>query len=304
MSLSVGKSTLPSPISRFHLDDWPKDAPQVWVKREDLIHPVVSGNKWRKLAYVDFSQHQHIVSIGGGYSNHLHALGYKCACSNVRFTALVRGNYQSNLTPMLTDLRAWGCNIHFLSKLEYAGRETQAFDLWREAELGPHLFIPEGGSTQLAVKGVRVMMEEIHQQFSEKATGTPTHFVVPVASGATLAGMAAGAHDTQTAIGIAVLKGQDYLEQQVQRFLDSKINNWRIEHGFVHRGYAKTTDELLAFCEQVNRTTPIAVEPVYSGKAFFALDRLIKQKQFLVSDNIVLVHTGGLQGARANSDVN
>ncbi|MFC3092646.1 pyridoxal-phosphate dependent enzyme [Alteromonas sediminis] len=302
MSFTSIPAALPSPLTPFSLDDWPHDAPCVWVKRDDLIHPYISGNKWRKLAYTNIEKAHHVMSIGGGYSNHLHALGYKCATSGVPFTALIRGNYADSLTPMLIDLQSWGCQIHFLSKAQYAQRESSTFASWRESVFGPHTYIPEGGSTRLAVLGVLDMMKEISMLTKLHARNLPTHFVAPVASGATLAGMIKGSNQSQYVLGIAVLKGQNYLEDQVQRFIDTGDTNWRITHDFVHKGYAKSSPELLAFCNKVNSTTDISVEPVYSGKAFYALDQLIKQKHFKQSDNIVIVHTGGLQGARVNSN--
>lgn len=287
-----------SPLQPFSLADWPHKAPRVWVKRDDLIHPIVSGNKWRKLAHVEISRSKHVVSIGGGYSNHLHALGFKCIQQGVRFTALVRGDYSKNLTPMLKDLTNWGCELHWLSKKEYAVRDTSAFQSWIDSTFSKPLFIPEGGSTKLALKGIGDMMLEIDKQAINQLGFTPTTFIAPVASGATLAGIASGAKADSSVLGIAVLKGESYLQQQVARFLPDTATNWQITHDYTFGGYAKSTPSLKSFCEQVYQQTQLSIEPVYSGKAFFAVDALVKQHAFRATDNLIVVHTGGLQGAR------
>jgi 1-aminocyclopropane-1-carboxylate deaminase len=286
--------TLPSPIQKITLDHWPSTAPNVWVKRDDLIHPVVSGNKWRKLQGTDFSKCKHVISIGGGYSNHLHALGYLCAKMNMPFTALVRGHYQTAMTPMLNDLVSWKTNIEFIDRATYAKRDSLEFIGNIQTRFNDGLFIPEGGSTESALVGVANICSELNRQLARP----PTHMLSPVASGATLAGLIQAASATTDILGIAVLKGEQYLTEQVSRFLKKTHPNWRINHNFIHRGYAKKTPELSQFIDEFFQQTQIPIEPVYSGKAFFALDRLITQGYFDASDSIVALHTGGLQGAR------
>ena len=271
----------------------------MWVKRDDLIHPIVSGNKWRKLATTAFEDHEQIVSIGGAYSNHLHALGYKCKAAGKPFVALVRGNYQHNLTPMLKDLHAWGCQVHYLTKAEYKQRDEAAFSRWVQDAFGPSLFIPEGGSTESALEGVGEILDEVYLQMHQFGC-KPIIFIAPVASGATLAGIINRAENEQQVLGIAVLKGQDYLTHQVSRFLSAPKDNWSINHDFVGKGYAKSSPELNEFIHYMHANSNIEVEPVYSGKAFFALHQLIHQQAFSANDKIVIVHTGGLQGARIN----
>lgn len=299
MSSNSIEPQLPSPLEPFRLKHWPENAPKVWVKRDDLIHPIISGNKWRKLAYAELLNDEQVISIGGGYSNHLHALAFKCLIEGRNFTALVRGNYSKNPTPMLNDLTSWGCNIHYITKVEYARRDSPEFQGWLHDTFGKHTFIPEGGSTNHAVRGIQDMMKEVFFQ-SEALNFSPDLFMAPVASGATLAGMITGAKASQCVLGIAVLKGQDYLEKQVSRFLPSETPTWSINHTFTHDGYAKKTPALTAFCTQINTQEQLQIEPVYSGKVFFALDQLITNHAFKSSQNIVVIHTGGLQGARAS----
>jgi 1-aminocyclopropane-1-carboxylate deaminase len=297
MSSTISNSTDGqfSPLQAVKLPHWPASSPNVWVKRDDLIHPVISGNKWRKLKCVDIKAHQHVVSIGGGFSNHLHALGYLCRSNKVRFSAIVRGHYESRLTPMLTDLQTWNSELLFIDKKQYAQRDTEHFFAWVTETFPNALFIPEGGSTNEAVGGI----VEIHQELKKQLDKSATFIFAPVASGATLAGLIQGRESPhQNIIGVGVLKGKGYLEEQVERFIGKGLKNWSVMHDFVHGGYGKHSIELLNFIEQFVAYTSIPIEPVYSGKLFFCLDHLIMNKRLPADANIVAIHTGGLQGAR------
>ncbi len=284
---------LPSPIQPLHLN-WPgaKDV-QLFVKRDDLIHPVISGNKWRKLSETLITlttAPSAVVSFGGGFSNHLHALGYVCNQLNLPFTALVRGNYSQSVTPMIRDLHAWGGAIRYVSKVQYRERDTPAFIAQLQADYPGALIVPEGGSQQTALSGVRQIVTEQPNDFDI--------VICPVASGATLAGIASALSPGQRAIGIAVLKGQDYLESLVSNLFPNHAHRWHIEHGYTHGGYAKQPAELQTFCHEFSNHTGIAVEPVYSGKLLFAVKQMLNQGMFARGQRILLLHTGGLQGAR------
>jgi len=297
--------SLPSPEQRITPDWKNAERLQIWVKRDDLIHEVISGNKWRKLRqsirYAQTNHIQHIVSFGGGHSNHLHALGYVCSALKIKLTAIVRGHYHNNDTPMLRDLKAWQADIQFVDRKTYQLRDDDAYLAALSQQYPNAMFIPEGGSSAHALTGVSEILRELRQTYD--------YILAPVGSGGTLAGLIAGAsaqiHDKQAnIIGIGVLKGQDYLEKLVSNLLLKQAlgpvqqANWHIEHGFHFNGYAKTTPELTAFCQHVNHTLGIPIEPVYSGKLFWAAKKLIEQNTFAKDSRILLLHTGGLQGAR------
>ena len=307
---------LPSPVNAI---DWPffgeptKTINNISLlcKRDDLIHPIISGNKWRKLsstlAYLEQSKSQHVVSFGGAYSNHLHALSYACMCSNIQLTAIIRGNYELSLTPTLIDMLNWGTNLHYVSKIEYQQRTSEEYCQKLQSQFKADYIIPEGGSSKDCLQGVAKMLEECFEQ----APGI-THVILPVASGGTLAGLVNSPHlPNVKLIGIAVLKGEGYLEGLVGDLLRANsesvgINKyWQIMHTYHHGGYAKTSPDLLHFVSQFNQhinasklQAPCLIEPVYSGKCFYALDQLIKANFFPNNSQILLVHTGGTQGAR------
>lgn len=289
------KLRIPSPLSEFK-PDWPgADCVEIRIKRDDAIHPVISGNKWRKLKYTLEALPEncrHIVSFGGGFSNHLHACGFICKTLGLTFTAMVRGDYSSSMTPMLNDLDKWGSEIRFISKKEYKDRTNPDWLKKQALQYPDAFFIPEGGSQVHALKGVSEILKE--------DTFFPDYILLPVASGATLAGIVNASSLRQKTIGIAVLKGKGYLEDLVSSLLplDTEQPQWHIEHGYHQGGYAKTSAELATLCHCLSTHYDLSVEPVYSGKVFLSLKDMLAKNVFKPGSRILVIHTGGLQGAR------
>lgn len=287
----------PSPEQQLHVP-W-KNAEQldIWVKRDDLLHPIISGNKWRKLQFalqqIRQQHYSHIVSFGGGYSNHLHALAYCCKQLELPFTAIIRGDYTDNLTPMLHDIQHWGAQTRFVDRITYQQRSEPNYLASLHAEYPNACIIPEGGSQLQALAGVAEIIGELQQPYDV--------IIAPVASGGTLAGLINSSNNNNV-IGIAVLKGKDYLESLVNGLLPSQlpmnIAQWKIDHRFHCGGYAKSTPELTEFCRIFSQHTEIPVEPVYSGKVFYAAKNMIEAAEFEPATRILILHTGGLQGAR------
>lgn len=295
---STLKLNTPSPVQQLNLSWLGDDLPQVWVKRDDLIHPIISGNKWRKLKYAlleaSQSHTKNLISFGGGFSNHLHALGYCCHHLGIHLTAIVRGDYTANPTPMLQDLHNWGVDIKYVDRKTYQKRNEAAY-LAELAEYYQGTVIPEGGSQHQALNGVSEVISELNEHYD--------YILCPVGSGGTLAGLIHGTQSMQTRlIGVAVLKGQEYLEDLVKELLPHPTNqaNWQINHQYHFGGYAKRNSELVEFCNQFSNQTGIEIEPVYSGKLFFALCDMLKQGAFSPQDKILAIHTGGLQGTRSS----
>lgn len=286
---------LPSPLEELSVDSVSAKEYRLWVKRDDLIHPIISGNKWRKLTHIfeTTAKPSHISSFGGGHSNHLHALGYICHALKISFTANIRGNYTDSETPCIKDLVTWGASIKYLNKVEFkTHRETQTL-----SENQGQLCIPEGGFTEHALMGVGQIVNELILQLGELAKN-PLTIVLPVATGTTLAGLATALPAHWQVLGIAVLKGKEYLENNVQALLKEDYENWRINHDFHGGGYAKTPPELSDFLATWQHEN-CPLEPVYSGKAVWGLTNLIRAKK-INTRHIIYLHTGGLQGARKN----
>jgi 1-aminocyclopropane-1-carboxylate deaminase len=343
--------TQPSPLELF-TPDWPgADDVTIYIKRDDKIHPVVSGNKWRKLKqfiyeyaaqYLDGSSFTaegssitaegssftaegsvRLISFGGGFSNHLHALGYVCHRLGIPLTAIIRGDYSTAPTPMISDLISWNVDIEYVDRVTYKKRDSVEYLATLKERFSPAIIIPEGGSQEQAIVGVAELVGEINEVLITNHNTEFDTIIAPVASGATMAGIVSALTPNQHAIGIGVLKGQGYLESLVNQFLppafvakesitrklatkmrvsnvkESKtINNWHINHDYHCGGYAKAPPYLKAFCEDFNNTMVFNIEPVYSGKVFFALKDMLKKGTFRKGSKIIVLHTGGLQGAR------
>ena len=283
----------------------------VTVKRDDLLHPVISGNKWRKLKYallpiatkVKAQEHLHIVSFGGGFSNHIHALAYCCHQLNqhgnyLRFTPIIRGDYSAHLTPMLNDIINWGAQVNYVDRITYKKRTQKAYlealKFTYESQFATQVsIIPEGGSQHSALPGLSELIAELTTHYD--------YILCPVASGGTMAGLITALQSVHSkVVGVAVLKGKEYLQQLVTELLPvtCRNTNWSIVDDFHFGGYAKKTSVLVDFCEEFHAESGIEIETVYSGKLFFALKQLITQNYFPPKSRILVIHTGGLQGAR------
>lgn len=295
-STTQPSTQLPSPLQVIEPDWRYAQDYRITVKRDDLIHPIISGNKWRKLRHLDENLLPNIkgavASFGGGYSNHLHALSFCCKQHGLHNIAFIRGNYTGNETPMIKDLLHWGTHIVYLSKVDYSQRDCGEYLTTLSRRYDIEILIPEGGSHTEHLAG----LQGLHNEFTEPVD----HLILPVASGGTLAGLAVSKGNIRNLLGIAVLKGQDYLESLVTRLVaEHRVNTpYTISHEYCLRGYAKSTPELDRFCIDTENQLGLPVEPVYSGKVLMALKALIENRAFTPGSTIAFLHTGGLQGAR------
>ncbi|HTD05150.1 1-aminocyclopropane-1-carboxylate deaminase/D-cysteine desulfhydrase [Undibacterium sp.] len=274
---------------------------QVWVKRDDLLHAQVSGNKFRKLKYPLLQlqgKQATLVTMGGPWSNHLHALAHAAAMHGYPCLGLVRGPHAVD-SATLDDCRRLGMQIRLVSREEYrALRDVPG--QWRrhlhadDANGGEPVWLPEGGSCAQALHGVAELIDEL--------PFIPDTMLVACGTGATLAGLLAGLRGRGRVLGIAVLKNAAYLREEIAGLLQQAgypaYDNYELLTGYHHGGYAKATPELLAFCARFSVQTGIPVEPVYTGKMFHALQLLTAAGKFQPGESVLALHTGGLQGAR------
>lgn len=280
---------------------------KLWVKRDDLLHPQVSGNKFRKLKFPllslkDDRDRHTVVSMGGIWSNHLHALAHAGRLSGLQTIGLVRGlrDPTSPLSACLQDCVEAGMQLHFLSRLEYRQLRDKPSAWQNHIDRNPDecLWLPEGGSSSAAVGGVAEVVLEILEALGE----LPEHIVLACGTGATLAGVVAGMQNQGKVIGIAAVQNTHYLPDEVDKLLSlagfPPAENFKILHNFTHGGFAKTSPDLLKFCDEFSAETLIPIEPVYTGKMFYALHKLCLMGEFNLGEKIVAIHTGGLQGKR------
>lgn len=260
------------------------------VKRDDMIHPYVSGNKWRKLKYIiqhaKIQNKSHLVTFGGAWSNHILATACISAMQGFKSTAYIRGESVEN--PVLQLCKVFGMELHFVDRITYKNKELLFQENHKYDESA--LFINEGGFSELATYGCAEILIDLPNQYD--------HIVCACGTGATLAGIAKGAttHQKNAVIhGIPVLKGGDFIKDAVHSFYP-ELNNFRLHLDYHFGGYAKTKPELITFINKFCAETGILIEPVYTGKLFYAVYDLIEKEYFNEGDRILIVHTGGLTG--------
>lgn len=281
----------------------------VSVKRDDLLHPYISGNKWRKLKFNLIEARKqginHLLSFGGAYSNHIHALAAAGYYLGFKTSAIIRGEPHYANNPTLKQAQKWGMQLHFVSRKEYKLREGIQYLQDLQTRFPDTFIVPEGGSNGFALPGVIELCHELKQQSPKRID----HIFTATGSGGTLAGLIAGFSAVQeknstSVTGIAVLKQAEYLTTnihnllQTQKSMHEDANHWQLLTQFHGGGYAKVSPVLQNFCQQFQQDTGIPIEPIYTGKMFYALFELIKQDFFKAGDNIIALHTGGLQGLK------
>ncbi|MCX2429156.1 1-aminocyclopropane-1-carboxylate deaminase/D-cysteine desulfhydrase [Pedobacter sp. GR22-10] len=268
----------------------------LYVKRDDLIDPYISGNKWRKLKYIlekaKAERKNHLVTFGGAYSNHLVATAAAAARSGLQATAFVRGEEVKN--EMLLICSLYGMNLIFVDRESYknkAGLYQRHF-----GSNDSTYFIDEGGASAEAVIGCSEIISEL--------TETYDHIFVAAGTGTTAAGLLKGIQDARLNTKlhvIPVLKGGSFIADEIVRY--TALSNHLILHTDYHfGGYAKTTPALLDFIKKFTQETGVLIDPVYTAKMFYAILDLYQQNQILPTDNILAIHTGGLLGLLGMKD--
>lgn len=264
----------------------------VHIKRDDLIHPQISGNKWRKLKYnLEFAKlqgYQEILSFGGAYSNHIHALAYAGRHYGLKTIGIIRGEYHAD-NPTIEQVTSAGMNVEFISRKDYKHRFDDDF-LNNLKQLHPKaLIIPEGGSNKLALRGLSEMVKEI-------PTRNADYIVCPCGSGGTSAGILKALTPNQRLLSIAVLKNVHYLKDEICQLAGNNSQQLEFRTEFHEGGYGKVTSELISFIDNFYDEHNIQLEPIYSGKMMMGFYELVEQGFFEPNTHITLIHTGGLQG--------
>ena len=271
----------------------------LFIKRDDLLHPQISGNKWRKLKYnlleIKETNKQQLLTFGGAFSNHIAAVAAAGKEYNVPTVGIIRGEKMELLNPTLAFVKEMGMHLKFISRTQYKQKNDPLFLKELQAEFGDFYCLPEGGSNELAVKGCREIISEIEQQMD----GLPDYFCVCCGTGGTIAGMIAELKGHSKVIGFSALKGNFLQEEVVNLLAKSDIpeyNNWEINTDYHFGGYAKWKPPLIDFINQFKRNHNIPLDPIYTGKMFYGIFDLMKNGFFEKGATIVAVHTGGLQG--------
>lgn len=278
--------------------------------RDDLNHPVVSGNKLHKLApNIELAKANHCtgaLSFGGPYSNHLHALAWACKDAGLASTGIVRGELQEALTPTLLDCRAWGMTLVACSRKDYRAYQDTlsqqaapcfANDLppeWVQGNPKKTLVIPEGGSNAIAIESLATAYKTALAQPDGRDI---THIVCPTGTGATLTGVLNAAPTHIKLIGMQAVAEGDATLRRIEQWYGGSAENLTIQACHLGR-FGKITTELKTFIGEFEREFGIPLDPVYNGKAMLELTKMIDAGHFNTEDTLLFIHTGGLQGKR------
>lgn len=267
------------------------------IKREDLLHPVISGNKFRKL-YFNIKEAKRLgkkilITFGGAYSNHILATAGAGAEYGFETIGIIRGEELGvdlgrtlKENPTLREASKMGMQFKFVSRSEYREKERPAF-IETLTTLYPEAYIlPEGGTNALAIQGC--------EQIVDSETSYFDCICSPVGTGGTISGIINASDTRQTVLGFPALKGA-FLESVVQTYVAPKTN-WELMHDYHFGGYAKVTEELITFINNFKETTGVQLDPVYTGKMMYGIFKLIEKDFFPEGSSILAIHTGGLQG--------
>lgn len=274
---------------------------RVAVLRLDLLHPQISGNKWFKLLplmqRLEAGERPRVLSFGGVWSNHLHALAFLGQRFGIATLGLVRGDGGQQPTAMLADARRWGMEIQFLSREQYALRATPGFERWLGQRYPDWEWVPEGGSNRQAVLGCRRIWNLLQGSGWEQ----PEYLMCALGTGGTLAGLIAGKPERTRILGVPVLKLGAGGERQVRTLLlqagVGDPGGWALVSGD-YGGYARLSAELAAFMLRMESGGQLPLDPVYTAKLMASFHRQLLAGYFPPGSRVLLVHTGGLQGRR------
>lgn len=276
---------------------------ELWLKREDEIDPVISGNKFRKLKYnlLDAAKikKSKILTFGGAYSNHIAATAKAAHLFEMESIGVIRGEelaekgpdlFSENFT--LAEAKQNGMQFYFETRENYRKKASQEQLELYKAKFGDVYVVPEGGTNSLAIKGCTEIIDKQDNYFNVIACSAGT--------GGTAAGIIEASSWHQHILAFSALKG-DFLEQEIKKW--TAKTNWNLLTQFHFGGYSKVSSNLIQFINQFYTNYHIQLDPIYTGKMMFGLFQLINSGYFSENTRILAVHTGGLQAVKSMNKV-
>ena len=264
----------------------------VQIKREDLIHPFVSGNKFRKLKYnllqAKKERQETLLTFGGAFSNHIAALAFAGKEKGFKTIGIIRGDElrdKISENPTLQFAENCGMQFEFVSRENYHLKNEIAFLEDLKQKYGDFYLIPEGGTNDLAIKGCEEILTDEDAEFD--------YICCSIGTGGTICGIINSILPHQKVLGFPALKG-DFLKEEIRNIV--KNNNWDLVTDYHFGGYGKVNIELIAFINQFYAENNIPLDPIYTGKMVFGVIDLIQKNYFSPQSKILLIHTGGIQG--------
>ena len=286
-----------SRIQQIHFSDISDKEISLFIKREDELHPFISGNKYRKLKYnleeALNQKNETLITFGGAYSNHIAAMAAAGFEHNFKTIGVIRGDELANNLEEVIQKNATlkfasehNMKFEFVSRSEYRTKTSVTFIRKLKEKFGDFYLIPEGGTNNLAVKGCEEILNEEDAKYDIVC--------LAVGTGGTISGIINSSKNHQKVIGFPALKG-DFLQHEINKYILKK-ENWCLNTEYNFGGYAKITEELITFINKFKNETNIPIDPVYTGKMMFGIVDLVKKNYFQKGTKILVIHTGGLQG--------
>ena len=270
---------------------------ELFIKREDLIHSFVSGNKFRKLKYnlqeAKKLKKKSLLTFGGAFSNHIAATAVAGKIAGFKTFGIIRGdeltkNLKETLkeNATLREAHKNGMKLQFVSRDQYRQKSSFGFIEKMKNKWGDFYLIPEGGTNCLAVSGCEEILTTEDSKFN--------YICAAVGTGGTISGLINSVEKHQEIIGFPALKG-NFLSEEIKKYIN-RNKNWSLQTAYHFGGYAKFTEELITFINTFKEETDILLDPVYTGKMIFGILDLIKKDTFKEGSKILAIHTGGIQG--------
>jgi len=282
---------LPSKIKELKLNINNSNNIKLFIKREDLIHDIVSGNKWRKLnynfKYIKEKKIKKILSFGGAYSNHLHALSWLAKKNNIKSFGLVRGCELSIENPTLSFCKKNKMDLFFLNRSTYRNNKYNNPIFKTIIKSEDNIFvIPEGGFNEFGIKGCEEIMNEVNEHYDI--------ICCSIGSGCTAVGIIKSLKFDQSFLGFSSFKNNS----QIKNIISEKVKtmNWEINSEYNFGGFGQVNNELKKFIKDFKNTYAIMLDPIYTSKLFFGLFDMISKNKLPKDSRILVLHTGGLQG--------
>jgi len=268
---------------------------RLFVKRLDKIHPFISGNKWFKLKYnlIEAKKlgYETLLTFGGAYSNHIAATSFAAQEKGLKSIGIIRGEECLPLNPTLAFARENNMELYYVSRKDYRFKTRLRFLDKLKAQFGDFYLVPEGGTNELAIKGIVEILDE---------TDTQDYICCAVGTGGTIAGIINATNSMQQVIGFPAIQGFNVLKKDVKNWTNKQ--NYKFINNYVSGGYAKLNKELVEFINQFNEVHNIPLDAIYTGKMMLGIMDLIKQDYFPKGSSILAIHTGGLQGNKGMSE--
>ena len=264
----------------------------LFIRREDLIHPFISGNKFRKLKYnlvqAKAENHHTLLTFGGAFSNHIAATAFAGKEYGFKTIGIIRGDELESkilINPTLKFAQECGMQFKFVTREEYRHKTEADFIENLKHEFGDFYYVPEGGTNEFAVQGCEEILTQDDSQYDFVCSA--------VGTGGTISGIINSSFPHQKVLGFPALKG-DFLNNEIRKFVHKE--NWELITDYHFGGYGKVNPELIAFVNQFYLENHVPLDPIYTGKMVFGVIDLISTNYFPENSKILLIHTGGLQG--------